>query len=251
MKRLLPNLKYERCSAVIPYIVIRSQTWFVACSICLFLLIAGNASARDCEGISIHAPIADQNEVQRVCQAAQDATELLRQCGIESSKVINISIQEKLVHPSGFPAFAFFHSPSNQIEITDFDAFKKLIQPASAYYKLPSRDLYESLIAHEVAHAITSPLIRDSDCPSVAHEYIAAVIQVSSMSDGSRQVLLNAFPRSTPVVLEMFNEFSFYSSPQWFVANAYRHFNQTDKGCELLLGILNGEVQFLCDFEFE
>ena len=244
-------MKYERCSAVIPYIVIRSQTWLVACSICLFLLIAGNASARDCEGISIHAPIADQNEVQRVCQAAQDATELLRQCGIEPSKSINISIQEKLVHPSGFPAFAFFHSPSNQIEITDFDAIKKLIQPASAYYKLPSRDLYESLIAHEVTHAITSPLIRDSDCPSVAHEYIAAVIQVSSMSDGSRQILLNAFPRSTPVVLEMFNEFSFYSSPQWFVANAYRHFNQTDKGCELLLGIINGEVQFQCDFEYE
>lgn len=244
-------MKYERCSAVIPYIVIRSQTWFVACSIFLFLLIAGNASARDCEGISIHAPIADQNEVQRVCQAAQDATELLRQCGIESSKAINISIKEKLVHPSGFPAFAFFHSPSNQIEITDFDAFKKLIQPGSAYYKLPSRDLYESLIAHEVTHAITSPLIRDSDCTSVAHEYIAAVIQVSSMSDGSRQILLNAFPRSTPVVLEMFNEFSFYSSPQWFVANAYRHFNQTDKGCELLLGIINGEVQFQCDFEYE
>ena len=244
-------MKYERCSAVIPYIVIRSQTWFVACSIFLFLLIAGNASARDCEGISIHAPIADQNEVQRVCQAAQDATELLRQCGIESSKAINISIKEKLVHPSGFPAFAFFHSPSNQIEITDFDAFKKLIQPGSAYYKLPSRDLYESLIAHEVTHAITSPLIRDSDCTSVAHEYIAAVIQVSSMSDGSRQILLNAFPRSTPVVLEMFNELSFYSSPQWFVANAYRHFNQTDKGCELLLGIINGEVQFQCDFEYE
>jgi len=71
------------------------------------------------------------------------------------------------------------------------------------------------------------------------------------MSDGSRQILLNAFPRSTPVVLEMFNEFSFYSSPQWFVANAYRHFNQTDKGCELLLGIINGEVQFQCDFEYE
>ena len=62
------------------------------------------------------------------------------------------------------------HSPRNQIEITNFDAFKKLIQPDSAYYKLPSRDLYDSLIVHEVAHAITFQLIRNSDCPGVAQE---------------------------------------------------------------------------------
>lgn len=251
MKSLLPNLKFGRVSAVISSIRICSQTWLVAgCTLLCFLMVE-NTSAQDCEGISIHAPTADRDEVQRVCKAAQHASALLRQCGIESSKGINITIQEKLVHPSGFPVFAFFHSPRNQIEITDFDAFKKLIKPGSPYYKLPSRDLYESLIAHEVTHAITSPLIRDSDCPIVANEYIAAVIQMSSMSNETRQILLNAFPRSTLVELEMFNEFSFYSSPQWFVANAYRYYNQKDKGCELLLGILNGEVQFLCDFEFE
>lgn len=217
----------------------------------VILLIPVIVSAQDCEGISIHAPTADQDEVQEICRAARHATELLNQCEIKSEKPLNIIIQDELIHPSGLPVFAFFHSPRNQIEITDFAAFKKLIKPGSPYYKLPSRELYESLIAHEVTHAITCDLIKGSGCPRVAHEYIAAVIQMSSMSDSARQVLLSAFPRSTPVELEMFNEFSFYSAPQWFVANAFRHYNTLENRCEFLRDILNGEVQFPCSFEFE
>lgn len=251
MISLLLNLKFERGREVVKIIRNLLHSWLMASMLVLLLLIAGNAFARDCEGISIHAPSVDQNEVESVCRAAHHAIELLRQCGIETSKGINISVQEKLVHPSGFPVFAFFHSPENQIEITDFEAFKKLIKPDSAYSKLPARALYESLIAHEVTHAIAYQLIQDSNCPNVAHEYIAAVIQMSSMDEDARQIFLDAFPRTTPVELEMFNDFTFYSSPQWFVANAYRHFYQTDKGCQFLLDILSGEVQFLCGFEFE
>ena len=112
MKSLLPILKMGRVSAVFSSIRICSQTWLVAGCTLFCLLIAGNTTAQDSVGISIHAPTADRDEVQRVCKAAQHASALLRKCGIESSKDINISIQEKLLHPStvdvfgrmGFPA---------------------------------------------------------------------------------------------------------------------------------------------------
>jgi len=251
MKCLCPYLLFERGREIISTIRVHPKSWLKPGLISLLLLIAGNVSAQNCEGVTVGAVTAHQGEVQKVCKAAQHATELLKQCGIESSIMLNIMIQDELIHPSGLPVFAFFHSPRNQIEITDFEAFKKLVKPDSAYYKLPMRDLYESLIAHEVTHAITCQVIHDSDCPRVAHEYIAAVIQMASMNDASRQMLLDAFPRSTPVELEMFNEFSFYSAPQWFIANAYRHYNKLENGCEFLQRILNGEIQFLCDFEFE
>ena len=82
-------------------------------------------------------------------------------------------------------------------------------------------------------------------------EYIASEIQVSAMSIDTRKKLPDAFARNSPVEIEMFNVFSFYSSPQWFVANAYRHFNTIENGCEFLRGILIGEILFPGSFDFE
>ena len=247
----MKSLKLVRGRAVIPTIKIPLQLWLLAILLSPMLLQASSTVTEDCQGISIHLPAEIQNEVQHVCIAAQQAVDTLRQCGIESSKVIDITIQAQLTHVSGLPVFAFFYSPKNQIFITDYESFKKLIIPDSAYHKLPTRDLYASLIAHEVTHALTCQFIAESECSRVALEYLASVVQVSSMSNDARQILLDYFPRTSPVDLEMFNEFTFYSSPQWFVANAYRHFNQLDNGCEFLRDIISGKVQFLGGFDFE
>ncbi len=195
----------------------------------------------------IDAPATATSEIESVCKAAHAALDLLRQCGIESAEDLRISIREELVHPAGLPVFAFFHAPENQIEITDFETFKSLIQPGNVYFRLPQRSLYESLIAHEVTHAVTCRMMQGIDCKRIALEYMASVIQVATMSDESRQILLDAFPASGPVELEVFNLFNFYSAPQWFVANAYRHYRELDNSCGFLQDILAGKVMFLCD----
>ena len=249
MKSLILN----QGRAVTVAMKIHTVLWSVICLIFLSFLIVDNVAAQDCDGFTINGMASNQIEIQDVCNVAQQATDFLRQCGIESSEDFNITIQERLTHVSGLPVFAFFHSPNNQITITDFESFKNLIDVDSAYYKLPNDDLYKSLIAHEVTHAISlnCQIIAESDCSRVALEYIASVVQVASMNNNTRQILLSEFPRSSPVELEMFNEFVFYSSPQWFVANAYRHYKQIDNECEFLRNILKGEIQFLGGFDFE
>ena len=249
----MKSLIFNQGRAVNLSVKIHSVFLSVIFLIFLLFLMVDNAAAEDCDGITINRLASSQFEFSDLCNVTQQAVEFFKQCGIESSKNFNITIRERLTHASGLPVFAYFHSPKSQIIITDFEAFKNLIVVDSAYYKLPSHDLYKSLIAHEVAHAITlnCQIFTKSDCSRVALEYIASVVQVTIMNKNTRQILLDEFPRSSPVELEMFNDFVFYSSPQWFVANAYRHYNQIDNRCEFLRNILKGEIRFPGGYNFE
>ena len=183
-------------------------------------------------------------EIESVCQGALRARALLAQCHITQLENLSIRIEAGIAHPAGLPVFAYYECPNKLIRISGYDAFQKLIPAGSAYAELPRQALYVSLVAHEVTHAITFQNTAGKHCSRIGHEYIAAVIQVASMEEAVRQKLLMAFPRSTPVQLEMFNEFSLYAAPQWFVANAYRHATQGNDRCAFFQGILKGEVHF-------
>ncbi len=72
--------------------------WPVTCLMFLMFLIVDNVAAQDCDVITINSEASNQIEIQDVCNATQQATEFLRQCGIESSESFNITIQEGLIH---------------------------------------------------------------------------------------------------------------------------------------------------------
>lgn len=119
-----------------------------------------------------------------------------------------------------------------------------LILPRSIYRKLPMRDVYDSLIIHEVTHAILREHVGRRRLPVAAHEYVAYAIQVASMPRATRRLFLAALPAQTPRSFAPFNDVYLGMSPLRFAANAYRHLFRNKRYCETIQHVASGEANF-------
>lgn len=222
----------------------RLRICLTAVSLLLPLMTFDKAHAQDCEGMEIHAEHLSNSAIQEVCRATLKARQFLAACGIRPLQTLSARVEKQISLPSGLPAFAYYDVPQRMVIIRDQAHFKAQIPVGSAFDRLPESELYNSLIAHEIAHAISFQHLTGSTPSRVGLEYIAAVTQVSCMHDSTRRLLLAAFPRHDRVELDSLNIFSLHAAPQWFTANAYRHFSETPDGCRLLRDILSGDLVF-------
>lgn len=208
-----------------------------------FVQAAGATEPLHCgsERITIEAGSAELGD--RICRAALLASEQVRACGFEIESDIRITVVPKITGLNGNP-LACFKPGSQGIEVLDPKATVRAVSSKSAYALLPVDDLYDSLIVHEMTHAIFVPDGKKTAQTFVSQEYIASAFQFSSMDPDVRSILLDRFPRTRPVALDELNPFIAAVAPVRFGVNAWRHFAQPGNGCDMVRRITKGEVVF-------
>ena len=77
-----------------------------------------------------------------------------------------------------------------------------------------------------------------------AHEYVAYAIQIASMPQETRDLLLSSFPLQTSKDLARFNDIYLAMRPLRFAANAYRHLFRNEHYCETIARIASGYAEF-------
>ena len=106
---------------------------------------------------------------------------------------------------------------------------------------------YESIVVHEVIHAVLWQQLAHSQnrrVSGIAGEYVAYAFQLLSLPDADREELLATFVRAPPKDLGPFNYMALKLKPLRFATNAYRHLMSVDDRCEFLTKIVSGEVKF-------
>ncbi len=211
----------------------------------VLLLALGSGEAKEpacaLSGDSIRAE--DPALAERACSVLEELRERLGDCELAALDGVTFRMVEGLPPERGDP-LAAYDAGSDLILLMPPEAVERALTARSAYRGLPPDALYDSLIAHELAHAYVARVApRNAQYP-MAQEYVSYVLQMDAMPAGVRQMLLERFPRSVPVEASELNLFVAQAAPVRFGVKAWRHFTQPEGGCETLQRVLRGEPVF-------
>jgi hypothetical protein len=214
-------------------------------------MIVGAGQAREaarCPSGQVQV-LAPGPSAQRIaCEAAADARRFLRACGIESAEVVRIRVREGLPEEPGLKAIGLFDPARIIAEVPTFrSAFDAMA--GEGWFDHPiTMPLYQSLIAHETAHAIIDQIGGPPISP-MAHEYVAYAVQFGTMAPALRQAILARSSHEVPIERVELTGMYLALAPAEFGIKAHLHFTMPGHGCGFLKGVAEGEEHLLTGLE--
>lgn len=200
-----------------------------------------SAERRIANGIAI---VSNDNALsRRIRKQVAVAQRQLETCGLLPVRDIRIKVVKTLTAHNGNP-LASFHAATHTIELLEPGTFSRTIIPGSLYGRLPAKDLYDSLIVHEMAHAHLVQSATRNKQYLLAHEYISYALQFESLPPDVGQILRDHFPQDHPVDPQELNLFTARTAPIRFGVKAFLHFTQPGNGCKTLKAISMGTPIF-------
>lgn len=203
-----------------------------------------SAADRTCQGTSAEIGSIADSDRAHVCRAAAFAEATLAKCQISPKRPYVVRLMPDVRNAYGNCIFGQFRAGERDVAaIVTLDTAAALVasipdgEPMGVYRQLPAAELHHSLIVHEISHAIIHRNLSVAPCHAV-YEYIAAVAQISSLSETSRQIYLAAFAGEDRYATEMFNDLVLAMNPARYAAAAYRHFHLPENGCAFVHRLL-------------
>lgn len=193
-----------------------------------------------CASLSVDVTSESVEVSRQVCGIADRAIADLAKCGLTPLRPVRIDVVKSLGNSRGNP-LALFEAATGRVRILDPSLVSRQIAKGSAYTLLPLGDLYQSLVVHELAHALFEQHRPPGQKNRIAHEYVSYAMQFAALSDTSRNILLDRFPANRPVEIPELNLFVAEIAPIRFGTRVWRHFSMPENGCDFMRRILNGE----------
>jgi hypothetical protein len=103
--------------------------------------------------------------------------------------------------------------------------------------------LYESVVVHEVSHAIIEQNLTTRPTSRVIHEYIAYAAQLSSMVPDLRQDILRRYRQPGYADVDEMSWVYYQLDPSGFGVKVYRHFRALSDPTAFLQGLLSGAIR--------
>ena len=158
------------------------------------------------------------------CQGARRAVALLSRHGFSVRKSIPIVVTDTIELDGGALAAGIFDRRSGVITVRARAALAAGSAEGTFFGDLLNDDLYISIFAHEVAHAVIEQNDPHGGIAAVAHEYAAYAVQIATLSPDVRARVLARYPGRGFTEPAQINEIVLAMAPHRFAAQAYRHF---------------------------
>lgn len=197
---------------------------------------AAMAMRVECPAGDVVVASADPDDASAACEAALDAIEFLEANGLARGAQFEINIVNRL--PAGHIAHALglFEHHGRRLSVLSYAAITE--SGMSILGLPPNRDLYRSLVAHEVAHLIAIRNFAFDGPAVVAQEYIACVTQLAVVPSSQRETILGIYTGSGFAGLSQINLTYYLADPNLFAVQAYRHYRRPENGAMFLRNLL-------------
>lgn len=198
-------------------------------------------AATQCPSVPVTVSTSDASLSQRICDAADKTVALVAECGLEPSEAIRIEVFDGINRENPNCA-GIFHCSESSIGLVAPTYLAQALGADHPFMEIPRSAFYDSLVAHEMAHALAYQTRGAPLEGAAGSEYIAYAIQLWSMPADVRSAFLARHPITEPVTLEALNEVILAFSPAHFAALAWAHFEAPENGCRFIQRLLKGEA---------
>ena len=181
----------------------------------------GPLPAAACQLERLQLQVADPLDAADVCVGVGRALTFFAEYGLDLRQPVRLEVRPSLPSDASNTAAGVFMPDQSLIYMLSFSSFRKFRN----WFNLSiTREVYQSLAAHEVAHAITNAHFR-IDRPSVhAREYLAYVALFATMPAKLRRQALAAMPGQGFEDEQRLSLPVYLMDPMFFGAQSYRHF---------------------------
>lgn len=180
--------------------------------------------------------------VGRVCSAADQAFDIFSECGARLPAPVTIRTAD------GIPGerLGLYHCGKGLIEVLAPKAMGQLIEPAGIFAAIPTTELFDSVIVHELAHALydATPCTGEPTECLVTSEYLAYGFQLGALPVEYHGAWTPDLDPATPVDPKVMSLGVLMLDTNRFALSAWAHLNQQPDRCAWINGILDGEVVF-------
>lgn len=208
--------------------------------------LAGGTAAGEplaCPDLPVSVTARSGALAERTCRAARRATDYLSACGLALRMPVTVNVVDR-APDTDLPCLGFYHCERGEIELASPRALDRLLLPDGPYSRIPRDLYYDTLVGHEVTHAViaqaTAPVR-----PDVANsEYVAYAVQLELLGPAGRAPIFAhaggteaAPPRPVPL-----NEVMLGFSPVRFAISAWLHFTGPEGGCAFVSDLVEGRA---------
>ena len=149
------------------------------------------AAERRCAGTNATIYADSVYDTYLACAGAADAMAFLSQQGLIVDTVMRIDVLDTVfLHRNKTPSFRIlgqFEAEQERISITSTKGQREMAAEKPIFGVPYEEALFRSVVAHEVAHAIADDNFHVLEPSRLAHEYLAYIVQLATMSPHLRQ----------------------------------------------------------------
>jgi hypothetical protein len=219
---------------------------------------AGTPVETDCglEGVRV---VSEEAETAAMaCDGAGRALRFMGERGFKPPKPVTIRIAGRFParyteakNPDGSPkyhledVYGFYETDTSEVFMKTFAEFSKLPPDSMAMGMAPTRELYASYVAHEVAHHVSLLGYRgQGKMPRVQTEFLSYVAQMETLAPTVREELLRRFKAAGGGSIDsagQIGELIYSMDPQGFMIKSWVFFKGPE-GAKTLDDIMNGRL---------
>lgn len=236
-------------------------SWLGGWGLILMLVLAMDArsyaASLTCQNDRLSVNYEDPQDARSACLGAGDAMLFLAGFGLRLDRSLTIDIVARIDNQDIGEMYACFNRSNFRITILAYDACDGFrgdgfrgdgFQNSRKLFGIPmTRDLYRSIIAHEVAHAIAAVNFGYDDPNWPVQEYIAYVTQIATLPVPLREQVLAANPGDGFANIMQINSMILMLKPAHFAAESYRHFQRPENGRLFLADLISGKIRLIFD----
>lgn len=192
-----------------------------------------------CQVVNVQVVSGMVEDARDACAGAAAAVAFFTAQGVSLRQPVVLEIIERLPDPAPATAAGIYLKDRQRIYMLRFREFRQF----KTWFHLPiDREIYRSLAAHEVAHAIAEANFA-IDYPSIqAREYLAYVTLFATMSPRLRQRVMQAIPGKGFQDEHQISPIVYMFDPMLFGAQSYRHYLLQADGPSFFRSVLAGMV---------
>ncbi|SNC74641.1 hypothetical protein SAMN04487881_2482 [Marinobacter sp. es.048] len=158
------------------------------------------------------------------CQAVGSTLAFMKSMGFHADTRFTIELVDHPLSLHGSEVTGTYDSRHLYIEVPNFSQAQRVAGRHAPFGMFMSHEIWQSFIAHEVAHAVAQANFRLEKPGITAHEYIAYVVQLATLPKETREELLKRFDNSPFRHERQINRVFLELDPEVFAVKAYRHY---------------------------
>lgn len=182
--------------------------------------------ATRCPGESVVTTGWSARESERICAAAARALAFLRAAGLSPPASIEIRPLERGRRGDAAQPLGQYDAGTGVVALIRYEAAVSASRAHAPAFGLPmSRGLWESFVAHEIAHAVAGANFTAVPARrAAAGEYFAAIAQLSTMPQALRRSILERYDTAAFGDAGEITMLLYEMDPAVFAVKSYRHY---------------------------